>query len=166
MDGKTPSFLQFTPDSSASTSEVFTITQSAAPTSGFWQLQIGSELSGPLAYNANAAAIKAAVEAMNIVRQHNFVVTASAALSAGTTPTLTFAHSSKTTVDSLFALYGVPQVVVNRFDNGGTAVNVSVALTTRGNLGFAAGTYTVFVYGLVIKDAYMSGGDLKTSLSV
>lgn len=86
-------WLEFTPISR--TNYVETVTLSAAPTVGSYCLQYDGQLSEPLAYNANAAAILAAVDAMESIRRDNLVVTFSAALSAGATPTITFTGSGR-----------------------------------------------------------------------
>ena len=91
--GSAGDYLEVVPYSR--TNFVETITLSLAPTVGTFKLQYGESITDPIAYNANAATISAALDLLKTIREDNLICTFSAALSAGTTPTITFTGSGK-----------------------------------------------------------------------
>lgn len=133
--------------SSAGTACVQTLDcNNAANDGGYYKLAFKGHMTDSLAYNANAAAIKSALEALPSFRDWDgqpLTVTASGALT--TDATLTFsAVDSKQPNDDLV------QVIVETLNDGGIAVApefVSSSVTTVGRTGFTtASTYTIDVY--------------------
>lgn len=99
--------------------EVQTMTISGTPTGGTYKLGFRGAETAALAYNANAAAITSALEALTTIGAGNVVVT-------GTGPyTITFASALGTDNQPMV-------VLVNNSLTGGTSPTVTIVQTTRG----------------------------------
>lgn len=113
----------------AGTSEVQTVTLTGTPTGGTFTLTFDGETTGDIAFDATAAAVELALEALTNVGVGNATTTGA----AGGPYTVTFG----------VALGNVPQMTGNGDDlTGGTAPAVVVATTTPGSnltdIGYAA----------------------------
>lgn len=141
----------------APTQEVQTITvAAAAPNAGFYRFSFRGELSEPIAFNASAATMKSTFEALRSVASRNITVTFSAALSAGTSLTATFAHPETS------GLQGDKiEVVSVGLNTTGTMCNVTSAITTAGTSGIATGSYDINIYALMYKKIAYADGKLK-----
>lgn len=117
---------------SAGVAEVQTLSCDGTPASGSYQLEFNGQRTVALAYNASAAAIKAAIEALPWFVQRGWAVTVSAAI--GSDPTVTWTQKE-----------GVPYVlaVVNNtmLTAGSVATPVTVARTTSGSTAGAMVAY-------------------------
>jgi hypothetical protein len=100
------------------TSEVQTITITGTPTGGTYTLTFDGETTGNIAYNANAAAIEAALEALPNIDPDE----------------VTVAGSGPYTATFVLALGNVPQMTADGTNlTGGTTPDVTVTTTTPGN---------------------------------
>jgi len=109
----------------SSVNEVQTLTITGTPTGGNFKLKFKGQKTAAIAYNANAAAVQAALEALVPIGTGN--VTCGGGGLPGTPVTITFTG----------ALAGSPQPAIEfvSTDNaltGGTSPNGSVAVTTKG----------------------------------
>lgn len=134
----------------ANTNCVLTLTPSATATQGSYRIFFRDPITGesgitdPLAYNANAAAIKAAIEGTAACRG---TVTANQALNAGAV-TLTFS-GLYAGVD--FHRDDVAAFGSNLCDTNDADVTVTTSKTTAGVSGFVGGTYNVDFYAYKLK---------------
>ena len=110
---------------SSGTNEVQTVTITGTPTGGTFTLTFAGETTAAIAYNANAAAVQAALVALGNVNSGDIVVTGGAL--PGTAVTLTFGGQ--------FAGTNVPQLTATSSLTGGTTPAVAVATTTGGVAG-------------------------------
>lgn len=109
----------------AGTDEVQTVEITGSPTGGSYTLTFDGQTTASIPYNANAAAIQAALEALSNVAPGDIVVT-------GTGPfTLTFGGEYDDT--------NVPQTTATASLTGGTTPGVTTATTTQGAVGAAGG---------------------------
>ncbi len=103
------------------TTEVQTATITGAPTGGTWTLTVGGETTAGIAYNATAAAVQAALEALPNVSAGDIVVTGS----AGGPYSLTFSGAGAGT--------NVAAVTASAAGlTGGTSPAVTIATLTGG----------------------------------
>ena len=112
---------------SSSTDEVQTATVSGTPTGGTFKLSYRGAITAAIAYNAAAATVQAALEALRTIGTGNVTVSGS----AGGPYTITFVG----------ALAGVNAILIQRADNsltGGTSPDVTIVQTTAG-VGYATG---------------------------
>ena len=152
---KTRKYLNITPGAAA-VSEVQTLDVSATPTSGNYNLCFKGEITDSLAFNANAASIKAALENLEWFKRNNVTVTASAALSTGDI-TLTF-------TDPNGALDGeLVKCLPIALENSTIPVTVSTARSTVGRRGFTTGTYYITVYAWVYRSVLQNGNALVST---
>jgi hypothetical protein len=108
----------------AETSEVQTLTITGTPTGGTFRLSFRGQTTEPIAYNAAASAVQAALEALTTVSTGN-VVAAGGAL-PGAAVTLTFGGA--------LANFDVPMVqVTSAALTGGSTPAATVAETTKGS---------------------------------
>ncbi len=123
------------------TAEVHTFTlTNAANDSGFYRLQLNGDSTSSLAFNDNAAAIKAAYEAIRSVAKRGWTVTASGAATA--TFTLTYGVRDGRISDEV----GVPVIAADSLNDGGTAEDASSSVSTYGRSGWVSGsTYTTII---------------------
>jgi hypothetical protein len=107
----------------AAAAEVQTLTITGTPTGGTFTLAFNGQVTAPIAYNANAAAVQAALQALSTIGSGN--VTGGGGALPGTPVTLTFAGALTNTP--------VPLVTVaSTAFTGGTTPAAAVARTTRG----------------------------------
>lgn len=108
-------------DSAVSANEIQTVTISGSPTGGTFTLTLGAQTTGTIAYNASAATVEAALEALSTIGQGNVQVTGS----AGGPYTVEFVGAlAKTNVAAMTASgAGL---------TGGTSPSVAVATSTAG----------------------------------
>ena len=104
-------------------SEVQSITINGSPTGGDFVLVFGDEATTDLAYNATAAAVQSALQALASIGSGNITVTGS----AGGPYTVTFAGA--------LANQNVDQIKAVNNLTGGTSPSVTVATTTAGSTG-------------------------------
>lgn len=112
---------------SSSTNEVQTATVGGTPTGGTFKLSYRGAVTAAIAYNAAAATVQAALEALRTIGTGNVTVSGS----AGGPYTITFVG----------ALAGVNAILIQRADNsltGGTSPDVTIVQTTAG-AGYATG---------------------------
>lgn len=109
--------------STTAATEVQTVTITGSPTGGTFTLSFQGQTTAPIAYNAAAAAVGSALEALSSIGAGNVVV-------AGTGPwTVTFAGA--------LANQGVDLMVANGAAlTGGTSPSIAVARTTAGKTGW------------------------------
>jgi len=111
----------------STTNEVQTATVGGTPTGGTFTLGYRGAVTAAIAYNAAAATVQAALEALRTIGTGNVTVSGS----AGGPYTITFVG----------ALAGVNAVLIKRVNNsltGGTTPDVTIAQTTAG-VGYATG---------------------------
>lgn len=97
------------------TADVQTITITGSPTGGTYTLSFGGQTTSALAFNANAAAIQAALQALSTIGSGKVAVT-------GTGPFL-----------ATFSLYGLQGAITATGSlTGGTSPAVAVVHTTKG----------------------------------
>lgn len=145
FDGSQQNVLHITP-ASAGVSQVQTITQSEAPTGGYFKLSFKGDVTDSLVYNATVGAVKTALEALPSFKNYPgkpLTVTLSAQLSAGATPTLTFDSTAIPPTDL------VQVIAENSFAGAGGAVNTATVISTEGKQGWTTGTYDLRVYAPV-----------------
>jgi hypothetical protein len=140
---------------------VLTLTPSGTAVSGSWRIFFRDPITGesgmtdPLAYNANAAAIKAAIEGTAACRG---TVTANQALSSGAV-TLTFS-GLYAGVD--FHKDDVAAFGSNLLTSGPADVTITTSKTTAGVSGFVGGTYNVDFYAYRLKHiVYKADGKIE-----
>lgn len=103
----------------APAAEAQTITVTGAPTGGNFTLAVDGEVTAAIAYNADAAAVQAALEALSNIAPGDVTV------SGTTTKTITFGGT--------YAGVDVPQITLaNNGLTGGTTPNVTIATTVPG----------------------------------
>lgn len=120
--------------------EVQTITINGVPTGGTFTLTYRGETTAAIAYNANAAAVQAALQALGQIGAGNVVVTGGPG--PGTPYVVTFQNQlGKKDVDPITATASL---------TGGTTPSVTVAETTKGN-SKNAGLY-VIESGLILME--------------
>lgn len=135
---------------SAGTAGVVSFVQSAAADAGTFKLgwtDPGSgitSLTNELAYNASAATVKAAFEALESVQQAKILVTFNQAFSAGATVTMTVTGLNGEAV----SLNNNLPLFVSELTNGGNNTTCAISESTKGIPGWAAGTYNVLIYNL------------------
>lgn len=103
----------------AGVAEVQTMTITGTPTGGTYKLAFKGAETSALAYNANAAAIQTALQALGTIGSGNVLVTGSGPF------TLTFASTLGTDNQPLV-------VLVNNSLTGGTSPTITITQTTRG----------------------------------
>lgn len=111
----------------STTNEVQTATVSGTPTGGTFKLSYRGAVTASIAYNAAAATVQAALEALRTIGTGNVTVSGS----AGGPYTITFVS----------ALAGVNAVLIKLYENaltGGTSPTVGIVQTTAG-VGYATG---------------------------
>lgn len=114
----------------AGTNEVQTVTITGTPTGGTFTLTFNGQTTAPIAYNANAAAVQAALEALSVIGTGN-VLGGGGAL-PGTPVTITFRGS----------LAGINVLVMTASGaglTGGTSPAAAVSTTTAGGGGTGSG---------------------------
>ena len=111
--------------SGTSSNEVQTVTITGTPTGGTFVLDFNGAPTTDIAYNANAAAVQSALQALSTVGAGNATVTGGPG--PGTPYTITFAGS--------LAAAQVPQIVAVGNFTGGTTPTITVATTTQGAAG-------------------------------
>ena len=118
---------------SASPSEVQTVTITGTPTGGTFTLTFDGETTAAIAYNAAAAAVQTALEALSNLNVGDVTVTGGAL--PGTAVTVTFG-GARTGVN-------VPQITASSSLTGGTAPAVTVTTGTAGGGSGSDGTETL-----------------------
>ena len=151
--------LAITP-SAAGTSAVQTLNcNNPANDGGYYKLAFMGDITDSLAYNANATAIKAALEALPTMLDWQgapLTVTASDALT--TDATLTFAATANPQPNS--EKHQV-QVICESINDGGVAEFTSTSTTTLGVPGFTTGSYTVSIYPYLYRRLWSKNGKYK-----
>lgn len=152
-------YLSITPDAAA-VDEIHTINcTNAANDGGRYCLELGGDVTDSLAFDANAAAIKAAVDALPFCARRRITSTASGALTTDATVTFTSPDGS-----DIVNRYKVKPITLvnNSLADGGVAEAAVSSVTTYGTNGFdGTGTYTISIYAPVFKRAIQKpSGDL------
>jgi hypothetical protein len=138
----------------APVSEVQTFTPSGVSASGFYRFSWKGELSASLAYNATAATMKAAFEAMKTVQAKSITVTFSGPATAFTG---TFSHPETRGLGELVQLDSTSLA-----PNAPAPVDVPTTLTTAGTTGLATGQYDVYMYFWVWRSISCQDGRLES----
>lgn len=112
-----------------SSNEVQAVTITGVPTGGTFTLGLGGETTAAIAFNATAAQVEAALEALSNVNAGDVVVTGGPGPAAAWTVTFTGAFHGD----------NVPQMVATGSLTGGTAPAVTVTTTTPGGSAVATG---------------------------
>ena len=142
---------------SAPVQEVQTVIFSQAPAAGsFYSFSFRGEQSAQLIGSATVDLIKSAIESMREVQARHLTVTASAAASAGTSFTLTFADPEGTLDGDLF--------LVNCHD--GAQAGSATTRTTAGVPGLVSGLYDVYVYSYLYHVCSYVNNKLRSQLLV
>jgi hypothetical protein len=137
---------------SAPTSEVHTFTTSDTADSGSYKMFYGGHYSAPIAYNGNAAAIKAAVELMPPIRDRHITVTASGA--ATSTFTLTYDAGSFRVSDDF---KGEPmRLIESSLSDGTVGATFAETVSTYGKDGFVDQSYSVELFVFYFKRLMVS----------
>lgn len=118
-------FLRITPH--AGVSEVCSLTLANTNTQGVYQLSFDGQNTSSLAFNANAAAIKAALELTQTIRDERLTVTASGTAQGS----FTITYSPPRPVDKV-----VNMNVVSLANVSNALESPTVAITTRGKKGY------------------------------
>lgn len=118
LDPETDMFVPFD-----GVSEVQTVTITGGPTGGTFTLTFDGEVTAAIAYNATAAAVQSALEALSNVTPGDIVVSGS----AGGPYTLTFGGA--------YSEQNVPAVTANASLTGGSTPGVTIATPTAGVTG-------------------------------
>jgi hypothetical protein len=143
----------------AGTSEVQTITlTNPANDGGYYQLAYKGYITDSLAYNANAAAIKAALEALPSIIDDGLTVTASGAATA--TFTLTFSPAKQVAYSNGHNA-NLVKIIPTSLNDGGVFEIGATTVTTVGAAGFTTGTYQLDLYAFVYRDFFCDGGRVK-----
>lgn len=128
---------------------------------GFYKLMYRGEMTGSLAYNADATAIKAALEGLSTFKNYPggpLTVTASGALTAD----MTFTFPS--TVDPPQQPEDLIQVVCESLNDGGVAEYTTTSIQTYGRKGFSTGsTYSIDLYAFKCVELYATNGEFRTA---
>lgn len=152
FDGSRKNVLHIKPGA-AGTSQVQTINlNNAANDGGYYQLSFKGDITDALAYNANAAAIKAALEALPSFKNYPgkpLTVTASGA--ATTDFTLTFDSEAVPPTDLV-------QLIPTSLNDGTVADYASTAITTEGKQGWTTATVDLRVYAPIFRKIDRKGG--------
>jgi hypothetical protein len=114
----------------AGTDEVWTIATTGTPTGGTFRLSVGGRPTAAIAYNANAAAVEAAVEAIGAVGAN--VTSGGGPLPTGVTLTFTGPRGRKSLGATYIALFSNDLT-------GGTTPTVTTTRTTPGVLATGRG---------------------------
>lgn len=122
-----------------------TLTITGTPTGGTWTATYAGQTTSAIAYNASAAAVQAALEALSTVGEGNVTVTGS----AGGPYTVTFAGDLANT--------NVAQMTTADSLSGGTDPAVAVATTTAGGADIASDG-TQVARGHLVSSAYVRAG--------
>jgi hypothetical protein len=139
----------------APVSEVQTFTASGVAASGFYRFFWKGELSAALAFDATAATMKAAFEAMKVVQAKSITVTFSGPATA--TFTGTFTHPETHGLSELVQLESTSLATA-----GAAAVNIPTTLTTQGTTGIATGQYDVYIYFWLWRQISCTDGRLES----
>lgn len=125
---------------------------------GYYKLAHKGFTTNSLAYNATAASIKSALEALPSFLNHpGSPLTVTASGTAETDFTLTFAS----TVEPPNEPEDLVQLVSESLNDGTVADFGSTSVTTHGKLGFTTGsTYTITVYGYYFRNLVKKSGKL------
>lgn len=131
--------VQLYVDNVPGTNEVQTLTITGTPTGGTFTITYDGQTTAAIAYNANAAAVQSALEALSNVAVGD--VTCGGGALPGTPVTITFGGSLAGT--------DVPLATTTSSLTGGTAPTVSIAMTTTGDTGSDVAIPTATSGGLI-----------------
>lgn len=107
---------------------------------GYFRFIVNGEITILLAYNANAAAIKAALENLSILKKYDVSVTASGAATASFT--ITFAAKNGPISDNI----GVLKLIEHTLNDGTVGEIATSSVTTYGKYGFTtSSSYTTYI---------------------
>lgn len=134
------------------TSEVQTVTVTGAPTGGTYTLTFSGQTTAALAYNATAAQVKAALEALSNINVGDVLVTGGP--HPGTPIVVTFAGQ--------YLGDDVAQMTATGSLTGGTSPAVAVATTTAGGVS-SASNGTQLLAGFLATESLFAPGSTKTS---
>lgn len=156
-DGNSNQALVIQPVSGTSAVQTITSAATVAPDGGQYRLAYNGHITSNIAFDATAATIKAAFEALPSAKAENLTVTVTQAFSVAGTLVLTFA-----------ARCGNPkylvQMIPDSVNDGGVACNPVTALTTRGVAGIVSSqTHVIDLFVFYYKYLETYAGDLKDS---
>lgn len=154
--GRPGSTIEFAGAPAAGTSEVQTLTVTGTPTGGTFKLKFRNRTTAAIAYNANAAAIQSALEALSTIGTGNVAVTGTGPFTItfqGTKgkqalPTITLAVNALTggTTPSVTIVKATPGADVTA---RGAGKGTRLADTTNGKLYINTGTAAAPVWTVV-----------------
>jgi hypothetical protein len=144
--------LSITPSSTAAAYEVQTCTSNnaAANDGGVYRLSFLGEMTAPLAFNANAAAMATAFYALDTVRSYPGGLDVTFSGPATTTFTITFRDTAKFTLTHAHT-YPLVQVISENLNDGGVQDYFTTTRTTVGSDGWQNGSYYVDIRGFAFK---------------
>lgn len=154
FDGNANQSLVIQPVSGTSAVQTITSAATVAPDGGQYRLFYNGHLTSNIAFDATAATIKAALEALPSFKAENLTVTVTQAFSVAGTLVLTFA-----------ARCGNPkylvQMIPDSVNDGGVACNPVTALTTRGVAGIVSSqTHVIDLFIFYYRELYTQNGEL------
>lgn len=129
----------------AVTNEVQTLTVTGAPTGGTFTITFSGQTTGAIAYNATAAVVQTALEALSNVNPGDIVVTGN----AGGPWTLTYGGQ--------YLGENVGQVTTTESFTGGTTPDITIATTTGGDTATATDGTQVFLGFLFTEVSFFPG---------
>ncbi|MGW5003245.1 hypothetical protein ACWEP8_36955 [Streptomyces hydrogenans] len=129
----------------AVTNEVQTLTVTGAPTGGTFTITYSGQTTAAIAYNATAAAVQAALEALSNVNPGDIVVTGN----AGGPWTLTYGGQ--------YLGENVAAVTTTEAFTGGTTPDITIATTTGGDTATATDGSQIFVGFLFTEVSFYPG---------
>lgn len=127
---------------------------------GYYVLSFNGELTGPLVYNANVAAMKAALEGLRVCTENQIKVTFSA--TAAGSFTVTFGED-RNECGKIYEKYGLVQLIPLDLNDGTVNARYSTALTTAGSAGAPASadsTMCCVVYAPVYHNISIDGNGI------
>lgn len=162
-------FMEFNPNQTyrlavvpgaAPTSEIHTLNcANAANDGGYYRLSVNGHLTAPLLFNANAAAIKNALEALPpFIQAKDGPCTVTSSGSLETDCTITFSTSDRPLPSSHLV-----QVISESLNDGGVAEYVSSSVSTKGVNGFTTGSYDVKIYAFMHREVHYHNGRISVS---
>lgn len=129
----------------AVTNEVQTLTVTGGPTGGTFTITFSGQTTGNIAYNATAAVVQTALEALSNVNPGDIVVTGN----AGGPWTLTFGGQ--------YLGENVTQVTTTEAFTGGATPDITIATTTGGDVATASDGSQIFVGFLFTEVSFYPG---------
>lgn len=139
----------------AMTNVVYTFNvTNAAPDGGAYTLLWGGHSTNSLAYNTSVANMKAAFDALPVMKDNGWTSTFSATAESDFTLTINTSRGHSNVSPTI--KYGLPSMNVDTLNDGTVAEACTVTESTNWAEGFAGtGSYTLTIYALMLKRGYV-----------